>query len=249
MSSQLQHRLLQLEVEPPAGLWDAISDALDEQSAPAAEKLRSFEAIPPPQIWQQLEAELDTAAEVPARTVPFYRRYATALRYGSAVAVLLLVAVTITLLVNNSGASSKVARQSSASQPAAKATAPAEGEASLRQSEADQEETSPSRVNEPEEKSYDDETSSPDENLPVAKAPQRSFSSRYLTVATEAGKPVRLSKKVYPVFDCAEHSSTLERFQCQENIEALQKMASSLASPSGDFASLIDMIKTLEENR
>jgi hypothetical protein len=249
MSSQLQHRLLQLEVEPPAGLWDAISDALDEQSAPAAEKLRSFEVTPPPQLWLQLESNLDSAPEVQDQAIPLYRRYATALRYGSAVAILLLVAVTITLLVNNSGASDKIAQQPSASQSAVKATAPAHRETMLRRSDDEQEETPRSRVNEPVERSYDEAASSPDENLPTAKAPQRSFSSRYLTVATEAGKSVRLSKKVYPVFDCAEHSSTLERLQCQENIEALQKMASSLASPSGDFASLIDMIKTLEENR
>lgn len=230
-------------------MWDAISDALDEQSTPAAEKLRSFEATPPSGVWQQIESGLDGNADAPSRTLPLYQRFPAALRYGSAAAVLLLVALTIFLLVDNSDRSSSVARQSAAPQQSGTASRSANREVTVRPTEDREQQERQRQAGSQEDRSGSGTASVEEEDVPVAKAPQRASNSRYLTVATEEGQPVRLSKKVYPVFDCAEHSSTLERFQCQENIEALQKMASSLASPSGDFASLIDMIKTLEENR
>jgi hypothetical protein len=249
MSSQLQHRLLQFEVEPPPRLWDAISEAMDEQATPAAEKLRTFEATPPVQLWQQIEAGLNSEAEAPFQAVPIRRRYATALRYSSAAAVLLLIALTITFLVNNSGDSNKVAQQAPPTQTPGTAQEVTNREATIRQTEEAEDQASRQPAKDRQSRANSSTTSSGDKEVPASKATQRPANGRYLTVATEAGKPVRLSKKVYPVFDCAEHSSALERFQCQENIEALQKMASSLTSPSGDFASLIDMIKTLEENR
>lgn len=230
-------------------MWDAISDALDEQTTRAAEKLRAFEAAPAPQLWQVIASEIDAAEDAPSRTIPFYKRYTTALRYAGAAAILVLVALTITYLVYNSSDSRKVARQPSVSVPTGKAPQPASGEVTVRQTE------DPDRVPEHRQKSKqeintDRRTATATGDKPsVASANPRPAPGRYMTVATETGKPVRLSRKVYPVFDCAEHSAAFERFQCQENIEALQKMASSLASPSGDFASLIDMIKTLEENR
>lgn len=249
MSNQLQHRLFHFEVEPPAATWDAISEALDEQTTPAAEKLRDFEAAPAPQLWQQIASSLDATDEAPAPAIPFYRRYGKALRYGSAAAVLLLVAFTLTFLVGKSGDSQKVAQQPTTSQPSEQTPQPNTPEVTVRASEEPN--RSPLRRKSTVAGDLTDREAgtSTENETSVAKAAARPSPGRYLTVATETGKAVRLSKKVYPVFDCAEHSSAFERFQCQENIEALQKMASSLASPSGDFASLIDMIKTLEENR
>ena len=249
MSNQLQHRLLQFEVEPPAATWDAISDALDEQTTPAAEKLRAFEAAPAPRLWQQIESGLEGADDDAAPAIPFYRRYAKALRYGSAAAVLLLVALTITFLVNNNSNTSKVAQQSATVQPSRQTPRTAPPEATVRASDEPNGAQEHYQRTAPGHQAERGTLTSPTDETAVAKADPRPASGRYMTVANETGKAVRLSKKVYPVFDCAEHSSALERFQCQENIEALQKMASSLASPSGDFASLIDMIKTLEENR
>lgn len=230
-------------------MWDAISDALDTQSTPAAEKLRAFEAAPAPRLWQQIADGLNTTEAAPAKTIPFYQRYAKPLRYGSAAAVLLLVAVTITLLVNNSGDTNKIAQQPATTKQSGKTPQLATQEATIRASEAPGQAQARKQAKDREESTISRTPSSTDNNAAVAKTTPRPAGGRYLTVASETGKPVRLSKKVYPVFDCAEHSSAFERFQCQENIESLQKMASSLASPSGDFASLMDMIKTLEENR
>jgi hypothetical protein len=75
-------------------------------------------------------------------------------------------------------------------------------------------------------------------------------SGRYLTMANDNGKKVRLSKKVASVFDCADNAASSKSIRCKESIESLQqKMSASLVSPSGDFSGLIDMIKSLEENK
>ncbi|HYH13671.1 MAG TPA: hypothetical protein VD794_00530, partial [Flavisolibacter sp.] len=72
---------------------------------------------------------------------------------------------------------------------------------------------------------------------------------RYKVVAKEDGKLVRLSQKAFAVFDCAVKATANKNIRCKENIESMQeKMATSVISPTGDFAGLIDMIKTLEEN-
>ncbi|MFN2457447.1 MAG: hypothetical protein ABR502_04525 [Chitinophagaceae bacterium] len=74
--------------------------------------------------------------------------------------------------------------------------------------------------------------------------------ARYTTYTNENGNTVRLSKKLYPVFDCADKSTALSNKRCKENIQSLQrKMASSAISPSNDFASIIDMIKSLEKEQ
>ena len=75
-------------------------------------------------------------------------------------------------------------------------------------------------------------------------------SNRYVTIADDDGKKVRVSKKAYNVLNCAENRAALNNVRCKENIEAMQqKMSASLLSSSGDFAGLIDMIKSLEENK
>lgn len=230
-------------------MWDAITDALDDQTSRTADKLRHFEAAPDGRMWQHIEEELDGAATPAQRTIPFYKRYATPLRYAGAAAVLLLVAVTITLFVNKRSDSTRVAVQPSVSQPARQAAQPAEQTLTEHQSAPTHPQPAHTQPKSSEKLSTSGTTSIATNNATEIKTAPRPAANRYLTVATQTGKAVRLSKKVYPVFDCAEHSDALERFQCQENIENLQKMASSLISPSGDFASLMDMIKTLEENR
>src|SRR5215510_8196786 len=99
MSNQRQHKLAQYEVAPPAGTWDAIMDALEHQSSAGAGKLQSYEAAPQSHLWQHIEEELDADQETQPKRIPLYRRLAQPLRYGSAAAILVLVAVATTLLL------------------------------------------------------------------------------------------------------------------------------------------------------
>lgn len=239
MSDQLQHKLANYEVTPPAATWNAIADALEDQSSAVAGRLQNLEVSPPVHLWQQIENELDADRKVPPQPISFNKRFARPLRYGTAVAILVLVAVTITLLLNNDSESGELAQQPT---PSLRANNRAEATAESGTGPAGSEQQQTQPINSKEPMAQTDYT-------PSEKTVQRLNDHRYLTVATETGTPVRLSKKVYAVFDCAEHSTAMRRHQCKQNIESLQKMASSLASPSGDFASLMDMIKTLEENQ
>ena len=68
-------------------------------------------------------------------------------------------------------------------------------------------------------------------------------------MANDKGKVVRLSKKVIPVFNCADNYKSSNNLACKENIELLQhKMATSLISASADFGGLVDLLKDLKEN-
>ena len=245
MSDQLQHKLSRFEVEPPARIWGAITDAFEDQSSITADKLQHFEAVPKTSVWDQIEQNLDTSSDTQPLKIPVYKRISQPLRYGSAVAILVLVAVAIFFLSNKDVATGNIAQQPTGTPPAqnqsntVKATTTTSDPARSNQSAGSGKTT----------RTVNDRQTANSDTENEASTSQKTASERYLTVATEEGTSVRLSKKVFPVFDCAEHSTAIKRFQCKENIEALQKMASSLASPSGDFASLMDMIKTLEENR
>src|SRR5215204_3539336 len=100
MSNQLQHKLAHLEVEPPARLWDAITDALEDQTSAAAGKLQHFEAVPKAQLWEQIESGLDAIPEAQQHKIKAPRRIPQALRYVGAAAILFMVAATVIFLLN-----------------------------------------------------------------------------------------------------------------------------------------------------
>lgn len=231
---------------PPAGIWNAVVAALEDQSSTVADTLQNLEVAPPTHLWQYIEDQLDTDRATQPQHISLHKRISKPLRYGSAVAILVLIAVTTTLLLHKDAGSGELAQQPTQAAPAGNKALPSV--TSGTKPESNQQLPTQAKDNR-EPVAQPDKPSLLADNTPAEKSTQHLNDHRYLTVATETGAPVRLSKKVYPVFDCAEHNKTLQRHQCKQNIESLQKMASSLASPSGDFASLIDMIKTLEENR
>ena len=63
MSNGLQHKLLNIEVTPPATTWEKIAEALDEShlSDQFPAQLRAAEVTPPADTWQQIEAGLQPA--------------------------------------------------------------------------------------------------------------------------------------------------------------------------------------------
>jgi hypothetical protein len=246
MSDRFQQKLAHYEVAPPPGTWSAIVDALEDQSSAVSSKLQNLEEPPPARLWQHIEDELDTDRDIQPQNIPLHKRFAKPLRYGSAVAILVLVAVTITLLLQKDTQSDQLAQQPTLSLPARDKAASTTESGTVSE---DSQQQPVQSVDNTEPEAQTDESPLSADNPPTEKTTHRPNDHRYLTVATETGTPVRFSKKIYPVFDCAEHSTDQKRHQCKKNIEYMQKMASSMSYPSGDFASLIDMIKTLEENR
>jgi hypothetical protein len=68
------------------------------------------------------------------------------------------------------------------------------------------------------------------------------LANRYMIATTSAGKVVRLPKKAYSDYVCAE---AYKNYQCKEKIASIQsKMAASVAT---DFTEFMDLLKKLQE--
>lgn len=228
MKNELQNKLADYEAAPPPHVWAEIEGALDNQAAPHATLLYQFEQVPPPHVWNKIEQGLEEKNE---NAAPVRKIHVS--RLAAAAAILILVASAITFFIGRQKESGDVAI----------VTSPGEREKTSGTS-AD--------ISQPTEKN--ETTSTTGQGMATAKTraevkKDRIPSGRYMTIADEEGKKIRLSKKVASVFDCADNLASVKGVRCKENIESLQqKMSASLLSPSGDFSGLMDMIKSLEEN-
>lgn len=86
--TRLQHRMLNYEVTPPAGVWNKISAELDEagleQHYPS--RLYDYEVAPPSSIWEKINSTLDEKEKVilpeRKRVIPFFKYAAAAAIIG-----------------------------------------------------------------------------------------------------------------------------------------------------------------------
>ncbi|MEJ7913359.1 MAG: hypothetical protein WKF70_09410 [Chitinophagaceae bacterium] len=236
MSSQLNHKLHQFEEVPPSGNWEAIAHALDEGEYQLGKKLYHYESTAPQAIWTNIENVLGSNT-VPGNIKPFYTRYRQVLKYVAAAALLVLVASLITLFLNkDNDASTDLARQAPLEEPSGGATPGGQTSIAIDQVESNVSTLQENKTN-----------ATPDNNRSAARA-SVGKTNRYLTMDNEEGDKVRLSRKAYTVFNCAENNNSINYKRCKENIELMQqKMSASLLSPSGDFGGLIDILKSLEE--
>jgi len=69
MNSGLQKRLYEMEVIPPAAVWEKVSASIDEINADNAlsEKVFSVESIPPPQVWEKIKSTINVGEEKPSQ--------------------------------------------------------------------------------------------------------------------------------------------------------------------------------------
>ena len=232
MSNQLQNKLFHYEVNPPETTWDKINSSLNEEIT-GMNKLYNFEQEPSSIVWNKLSNQLDgdTSGN---KVVPFFKRYHKSLRYLGAASIIAIVAVTIALFVNKDAVSDELVYQPLIEKTNADALKLKDdlSENNIEKTNNKNQALLPNSI----------DTQSPNSN---------SFTknSRYLTIANQKGNSVRFSQKALRVFNCAENITAVNNNRCKENIQSLQqKMATSIVSPSGDFAGLIDMIKRLEEN-
>ncbi len=230
MKDQLQNRLFQYAEEPPAKVWKDIEYALDEGSAVLSRRLENFEAAPPPSAWQHIEASLQPSPQTNTRQVPVRKIF----RYAAAAVVLFVVVSGVRYLVNMPEKEKISVVQKQEAAPAPSAAAPDTEEIT----------EAPAIVSKQPVKKLT--RSAPNES---AIQPRKINGNRYVTVENDEGQQVRLSKKVVPVFDCAEAKVRASK-RCQDNIRELQeKIGSAFTSPSADFAGLMDMIKSLEKQQ
>lgn len=243
MSNGLEHKLFHFEATPRPENWEAINEALENEAQFQGHRLYNFQQIPPADLWHKIELALDNPDTVPSN--PRISTSRNLFKYAAVAAILVLVATVITFVINTNDNRSEMARTQNA------LVVPAAKEPDTNQLTTQPKEITPSDTNLATEKEparkpriVNDKAKS---SQPIAAA--KTASARYLTMADDEGKKIRLSKKAYTVFNCAENHAARNNERCKENIQSMQKkMAASLVSPTGDFAGLMDMIKSLEEN-
>lgn len=242
MNERLQYKLLQYEEKPSVKVWEAISESLEDNTS-FSDRLFNYEERPSPSLWNKIEPALENDNE--AKLFPFTKKYKKTLTYIAAAAILGIIAITSTLLLNNKGVADELANTpvptSNTPQQNIVNTIPDSNTSNSKSisSDSKKNETSPTVKNTRAEKSN---TLNRNNRLALT-------GSRYLTMEDDHGKEVRLSKKAYSVFNCAENSMAAKRKNCIESIKSMQeKMATNIASPSADFAGLLEIIKSLEEN-
>ncbi len=231
MSNQLQNKLFHYSANPPETTWDNISSSLNDEM-PGMAKLNDFEQEPSSLVWSKLTAQLDSDTSN-QKYLPFLQRYHKPLHYLSAASIISIVAITIALLINKDAVSDELVYQPAIEKTNSEVLKIKDDLPGNNVETNDQ-----NKIIHP-------------NNVDTPSSHSNSFSknSRYLTVATQKGNSVRLSQKALRVFNCAENRTAVNNIRCKENIQLLQqKMATSLVSPTGDFAGLIDMIKHLDEN-
>jgi hypothetical protein len=237
MSSQLQHKFQQFEATPPNDTWRAIEERLDDPSYSLQERLHDYEATPPFTAWNNIAAKLGKHSIHNANTRPIYQTK----WFRVAAAAVILGGIALGILnygVNKPSATiaqQPLVKQAQSSTVASKTPTTTSTTTTSKQ-------TAKSIIPIKEESISVATSTSTKEN-------PSTITKHYKVVATEDGQMVRLSQKAYAVFDCAVKGAAQKSSTCKENIQTMQaKMASSLVSPTTDFAGLIDMIKSLEEN-
>lgn len=239
MSSQLQHKFQQFEATPPKDAWLAIEERLDDASSTLQERLYDYEAAPPFSAWNEIATTLGKHSTNKAATTPIYQT--KWFRLATAAAILGLIALGIFNFGINRPTATIAKQQPVLKQVQPLSTSP---KATPATSTTNTHKEPVKAITPIKEESISVPAStSPKENTAI-------ITKHYKVVAKEDGQIVRLSQKAYAVFDCAVKGAAQKSSTCKENIQTMQaKMASSLVTPSTDFAGLIDMIKTLEENK
>jgi hypothetical protein len=260
MSSKLQNKLLNYQPEPPAGAWDAIAAALDNAPAvPYSEKLFHFEQAPPPAAWSKIEAALE--AEAPAKVVRMGKR-----RWIAAAAAVLVLAFSATTFVMNRQSGSN---SSTASGPTVQGSTPtpANTDTTTLDTEIRPEEETITQPPQAETITAPSPGRSTATARPIKRRPliaaaalgpalprwekaerrqQLQFSvpaDRYMVYSDGKNSPVKLSKKMFDVFSCAQ-----EDLRCRERIQSLQQKISNAAMAS-DFTGMLDLLSQLRENQ
>jgi hypothetical protein len=225
MSEVVKYKLENFESQPSARVWEAIASQLDEDHPQLREKLFAYSAEPPTTTWNNISEKLNA----PAPVLPLQKNRTRFFKYSLVAAAVILAVIVTTVLINNRRRDD-IALESN---PPLNGTGiPKDSNRNIIAAKPD---TNKSAIPQ-------------DQIATVPDRPEKN--ARYLTVAHDDGTKVRLSKKVYPVINCAQQTASSISSKCRESIKALQeKMATSVNAASTDFGGLMDMLKDLEENR
>jgi hypothetical protein len=254
MSDNLKNKLLNYEAEPPATAWNGIAAALDEQPE-YAQKLHRFEVSPPPAVWDAIVQQLPAA---PSNVVPFH---ATKLfKYALAAAILIAIAASSVIFFRNSTDSDLANGTVQPTTDSNRNTQPSASfpNVSTQATNPDADVLTANEANTTK-NIYENAVVQFSPRVRIAKSrfitqgitvvPEEKsginteLPSRYMIATTATGDVVRLPKKAYSDYACA---NVYANYRCKEKIASIQsKMAASVAV---DFTDVMNLLEDLQDN-
>lgn len=251
MNDHLQHKLYNYQVQPPSQVWDKITVALQETEKPLSERLVTYELEAPAYVWDNISAVLD---EEKPPVIPFRKRIAKPLRYSTAAASLIAIAVLVSLLINKKSVS-EVTINPPAKLNTTSVISPTisdEPPVVFRNNgvEAANKIVASNKKNASRKVVYTPSTSGYREaegrstyvlphNYPIEKS---DLLDRYILFSKTPGEAFRVSKKLFDLFACSDNDEN-----CRHNIEVMQqKAATSSLVASADFSGIIDLLQNIE---
>ena len=264
MDKQLQHKLFNYEEKPNTKIWADIVDALDDQTSEVSKKLFQLETIPSSNNWNKIALSLDSNTET--IVVPFYKRYRNTIKSINAVAAIVLLIFTVTLIINRGSVSGELSNQQNN---------PASNQQIIDKND-DSDVTT--RINNTEEDIEKDISilrrshsyasgillkNKVQKLKPLGARPRIHASSiiselktsivnnnlldKYIVIPSADGKAVKLPKKIYDKVSCAKDAVDYEK-ACKEALANLQNKIATQISAT-DFTGLIDILQNLQENQ
>ncbi|MGZ8538908.1 MAG: hypothetical protein ACXWV9_11625 [Flavisolibacter sp.] len=261
MSNQIQHKLTNFEVQPPAKAWDEIEAALDAGiNTSFTDKLYSYEQTPPLSTWQKITSQLGLHSSEAGKVVPFFKRYSKPLKYSTAVAAFVTLAILTSLFVSKKTVSEGIVNtyQPLIENKIADTSRPIQNSQSSNQ-------ISIARLNTKKRPGHirlkpmktsmwlGPETSSKTVASIERVVPQyaertnainySTSDEKYMIYSDGDGTAVRLPKKLFDSFAC-----NIDRITCKQKLKKLQEQVAASAMKT-DFTGILDMLNKLEENQ
>lgn len=257
MSNQFQHKLFNYEVPPPEGAWNKIAASLDGNvSLTLAEKLYQYEEEPSSLVWQNISSQLDNSASKQAKVVPFYVRYRRPLKYSSAVAIFIFLAMITSLFISKK-TESEVSPQGISNSTLQNDTSKLSPDVSrennsvARLSEKNKPEhlIARSKVSRIRQEEYQSSSASSFESFLPQQAEKNEIvsssisSDKYMMYSDGDGNVVRLPKKIFNAFACP-----TEDIMCKQKLQQLKEKFAASAM-TADFTGVLQILKSLQENQ
>lgn len=253
--SNLQKKLFEFEASPPAGAWDKITTALNEDASNLSKRLYNFEAPPPAAVWAAVETAMERAIP-PAKRVPLFVQYRTPLRYIAAASVVAVLLFSATLWLRQPDDS--LVTRTDGSLPAASGAPANPG---ITTDDTDAAEPTVVAINSA---ALTPVTATVIKRSFAAIRPQNilsslSFSRRFIprrasedaslnlsgpdnfmVYCDNEGNAMKLPKKLFSLVNCEEGDET-----CKERIQQLRQKLAANTAP-GDFVGMLDLVRQLQ---
>lgn len=256
MSNRIKNKLYNYEETPPLQVWDKVAASLTELDETFENKLFHFQQQPPQNTWDKIAEKLDDELPTKTKVVPLHR-FPKLFKYAIAAAVILFMALGASYFTTTKTTAVSAIKPLAIHTPR-KVTIPQQPvyntsvtATTLAVSNTTQKTKKKNTFLHLASVKFASAVHLPLKSLQtnaLAIVPKEKQlintgdADRYMIALANNGNAVRLPKKVYPSFACADASDNM----CKQKLASLQQqMASSLTT---EFTGIIDLLQNLQDN-